>query len=85
MRVAPATEAELRATLEDLLAHPEGKVPSGTDLDYETKTAIERCWAAPSEHLAEVARLELAAQLDGTHEREREARIDAMRLAVPRQ
>lgn len=83
-RSAPATPEELTATLDKLLAEPRNTVvPSDTGLDDDTLAAVQAVWNAapnPSPRLIEYARAELAAQLDGTHEREQLAAEDAMIL-----
>jgi hypothetical protein len=66
----PATQQQLRATFEQLIAGPprDGSgVPSDTGLDEQTVAAIERAWSAGTPAAAEAARQELAMQLDGTH------------------
>jgi plasmid stabilization system protein ParE len=81
-RAAPATEAELRAAFDELIAGPtDGRsdVPTDTGLDDQTVAAIERAWsAAGSTALAELARQELELQIDGTHAREAQDAQDAV-------
>lgn len=79
-RAAPATDEEITAAFERLLASGgDDGMPSDTGLDADTRAAIERCWTAPdSDMLVTAARHELAMQLDGTHLAEAEARQAAL-------
>lgn len=81
MRAAPPTEAELRATVDDLLASPQDDIPDGLGLDEGTRAAIERVWAAgpnPPDSLVAAARHEVGLQIDGTHAEEAQALADAI-------
>lgn len=72
MRAAPATAAELTASVDALLSNPaQDDVPDDSGLDDETAAAIERAWAGGSSPaLVAAARHELSMQLDGTHAQE---------------
>lgn len=83
MLARPKTRRELQATFDRLLKRPDrdALVPSETGLDDETIRAVQAVWnaqpAAPLP-LYEAARTEFARQLDGTHARQRRARIARM-------
>lgn len=76
------TDDELIATFEDLISNPQSDamVPSDTGLDDDTIEALNRLWAAgpnPPQRLIDAAIMEFEAQLDGSHAREAQARMEA--------